>query len=86
MSINPYIQTILLTLRKPVLHSIVIDPFTAIEIFHLINSINPNKASGTDNINHFFLQLGAVVPALILLIYFQQSFDLGIFFQAFESS
>ena len=44
---------------------------TAIEIFHLINSINPNKASGVDNINPFFLRIGAAVLASILSIYFQ---------------
>ena len=43
-------------LRNPVLHSIVLDTPTAIEIFRLINSINPNKASGADNISPFFLQ------------------------------
>ena len=72
-------------LKNPVLHSLVLDPPTAIEILHLINSINPNKASGTDNINPF-LRIGAVVLAPILLIYFQWSFDLGIFPQAFKTA
>ena len=58
-------------LRNPVLHSLVLDPPTAIEIFHLINLINPNKASGADNINPFFLRIGAVVLARTLSIYFQ---------------
>ena len=39
------------------------------EIFYLFNSINPNKGSGADNINPFFLRLGAVVLAPILSIY-----------------
>ena len=43
---------------------------TAIEIFHLINLINPNKTSGSDNINPFFLCLEAVVLAPILSIHF----------------
>ena len=60
------------------------DPPTAIEIFHLINSINPNKASGADNIKPFFLRIGAVVLDPILSIYFQWLFDLGIFPQAFK--
>ena len=71
---------------NPVLHSLVLDPPTAIEIFHLINSINPNKASGADNINPFFLRIGVVVLAPILSIYFQWSFDLGIFPQAFKTA
>ena len=68
-------------LKNPVLHSLVLDPPTAIKIFHLINSINPNKTSGAgkinpnktsgaDNINPF-LRIGAVVLAPILSIYFQ---------------
>ena len=57
-------------LRNPVLHSIVLDSPIAIEIFHLINWINPNKASGANNINPFFLRIGAVVLAPILSIYF----------------
>ena len=73
-------------LRIPVLHSLVLHPPTAIEIFHLINSINPNKASVADNINPFFLRIGAVVLAPILSIYFQWSFDLGIFPQAFKTA
>ena len=73
-------------LRNPVLHSLVLDPPTAIEIFHLINLINPNKASGADNINPFFLRIEAVVLAPILSIYFQWSFNLGIFPQAFKSA
>ena len=73
-------------LRNPILHSLVLDPPTAIEILHLINSINPNKASGTDNINPFFLRIGAVVLASILSLYFQWSFDLGIFPQAFKTA
>ena len=62
-------------LKNPVLHSIDLDPPTSIEIFHLINSINPNKANGADNINPFFLRIGAVVLAPILSICFQWSFD-----------
>ena len=56
------------------------------EIFHLINSINPNKASGADSINPFFFGIGAAVLAPILSIYFQWSFDLGIFSQAFKTA
>ena len=73
-------------LRNPVLHFLVLDHPTAIEIFHLINLINPNKVSGADNINPFFLRIGAVVLAPILSIYFQWSFDLGIFPQAFKTA
>ena len=73
-------------LRNPVLHSIVLDPPTAIEIFHLINSINPKKASEADYINPFFLRIGAVILTSILSIYFQWSFDLGIFPQAFKNA
>ena len=69
----------------PVLHPLVLDPSTAIEIFHLINSINTNKASGADNINPFFLRIGAVALAPILSIYFQWSFDLGIFSPSFQN-
>ena len=87
-STNPYIGYRLhyTYLRNPILHSLVLDPPTAIEIFHLINSINPNKASGAENINLFFLRIGAVVLAPILSIYFQWSFDLGIFPQAFKTA
>ena len=59
---------------------------TAIEVFHMINLINPNKASGADNINPFFLRIRAAVLAPILSIYFQWSFDLGIFPQAFKTA
>ena len=58
----------------------------AIEIFYLINSIHLNKSSKADNINPFFLRSGAVVLAPILTIYFQWSFDLGIFLQIFKSA
>ena len=72
-------------LRNPVLHSIVLDPPIAIKIFPLINSINPNKANGADNINPFFLHIGAVVLAPILSICFQWSFDLDIFPPSFQN-
>ena len=73
-------------LRNPVLHSLVLDPPTAIEIFYLINLINSNKVSGADNINPFFLRIEAVVLAPILSLYFQWSFDIGIFPQAFKTA
>ena len=86
-NVNKFLHTEYTTyLRNPVLHSLVLDPPTAIEIFYLINSINPNKASGADNINPFFLRIEAVVLAPILLIYFQWSFDIGIFPQAFKTA
>ena len=66
-------------LRNPVLHFLVLDHPNVIEIFQLINLINPN------NINPFFLRIGAVVLAPILSIYLQWSFDLGIFPQAFKT-
>ena len=45
-----------------------------------------NKASGADNINPFFLRIGAVVLAPILSIHFQWSFNTGIFPQALKTA
>ena len=40
-------------LKNPVLNSIVLEPPTANEIFYLLVSTNPFKASGCDNISNF---------------------------------
>ena len=49
------------------------------EIFNAINSLNPHKANGYDNIFAYFFRLGNEVFAPILTAYFTCAFQKGIF-------
>ena len=59
--------------------TIVLDPPQPVEIFNVINSLNPHTASGYDNISAYFLRLGNKVLAPILTAYFTWAFEKGIF-------
>ena len=54
------------TFLKNSVSSIVLDPPQPVEIFNVINSLNPHKAGGFDNISAAFLQLGNEVLAPVL--------------------
>ena len=73
-------------LKNPVLNSIGLEPPTANEIFYMLLSTNPSKACGYDNINNFFLLLGAFVLAPILAVYFGKALELRIFSHIFKTA
>ena len=50
-------------LKHSTLQTIVLDAPQSAEIYHLINTFNPSKASGKDDIPPFFITLGAEVLA-----------------------
>ena len=52
----------------------------------MINSLNPHKASGYDNISAYFLRLGNEVLAPILTAYFTWAFEKGIFPCTFKTA
>jgi len=66
-------------LGKSISQTIILDPPKPVEIFNIINSLNPNKASGSDNISSFFLRIGNEVLAPTLSLLFSQVFELGFF-------
>ena len=61
---------------------IVLDAPQPAEIYNLINTLHPSKASGKDDISPFFIRLRAEVLAPFLSVYFGFCFELG-FFPAF---
>ena len=73
-------------LKNPVLHSIVLEPPTANEIFYMLLSTYLSKACGCDNISNFFLRIGAFVLAPILAVYFEKALELGIFPHIFKTA
>ena len=66
-------------LKHSISSTIVLDPPQPVEIFNVINSLNPHKASGYDNISAYFLRLGNEVFAPILTAYFTRAFEKEIF-------
>ena len=66
-------------LKHSISSTIVLDPPQPVEIFNVINSLNPHTASGYDNISAYFLRLGNEVLAPILTAYFTWAFEKGIF-------
>ena len=73
-------------LKHSISSTIVLDPPQPVEIFNVINSLNPNTASGYDNISAYFLRLGNEVLALILTAYFTWAFEKGIFPCTFKTA
>ena len=55
------------------------------EILNIIRSLNPNTASGYDNVSSFFLRLGGDVLAPKLSQYFSTALEFGIFPQIFKT-
>ena len=64
-------------LKHSISFTIVLDSPQPAEIFNVINSLNPHKASGYDNISAYFLRLGNEVLAPILTAYFTWAFEKG---------
>ena len=55
------------------------------EILNIIQSLNPNTATGYDNISSFFLRLVGDVLAPKLPRYFSTAHEFGIFSQIFKT-
>ena len=73
-------------LKHSISSSIVLDPPQPVEIFNVINSLNPHTASGYDHISAYFLRLGNDVLAPILSAYFTWAFEKGIFLCIFKTA
>ena len=73
-------------LKKTVSQTIVLDPPQPIEIFNVISSLNPHKATGYDNISSYFLRIGKKILAPVLSLFFQCVFELGVFPQIFKTA
>ena len=63
----------------------MLTPLLPTKILNIIKSINPNTATGYDNISSFFLRLGGDVLAPKLSLYFSTAFEIGIFPQIFKT-
>ena len=72
-------------LRNSVPQPIVLTPPLPTEILNIIKSLNPNNATGYDNISSFFLSLGGDVSAPKLSLYFSTALKFGIFPQLFKT-
>ena len=66
--------------------SIVLDPPQPVEIFNVINSLNPHKSCGFDSISAVFLQIGNEVLAPVLSYYFSYAFELGVLPNYFKTA
>ena len=73
-------------LKKTVSQTIVLDLPQPIEIFNVINSLNPRKANGYDNISSYFLRIGNKISAPALSLFFECVFELGVFPQIFKTA
>ena len=73
-------------LEHSISSTILLDPPQPVEIFNVINSLNPHTASGYDNISAYFLRLGNEVLAPILTAYFTWAFEKGIFPSTFKTA
>ena len=73
-------------LRHSISSTIVLDPPQPVEIFNVINSLNPHRASGYDNISAYFLRLVNEVLAPILTAFFTWAFEKGIFPCTFKTA
>ena len=73
-------------IKNSVSSSIVLHPPQPVEIFNVINSLNPHKACGFDSISAAFLQLGNEVLAPVLSYYFSCAFELGVFPHYFKTA
>ena len=73
-------------LKQTVSQTIVLDPPQPIEIFNVINSLNPHKATGYDNISSYFLRIGNKILAPVLSLFFECVFELGVFPQIFRTA
>ena len=66
-------------LRNSVINTIVLEPLQPIEVYNIINTLNPHKACGHENISPFFLRLSSEVLAPILSQLYFHVFILGYF-------
>ena len=72
-------------LKKTVSQTIVLDPPQPKEIFNVISSLNPHKATGYD-ISSYFLRIGNKILAPVLSLFFECVFELGVFPQIFKTT
>ena len=70
-------------LKNSAINTIFLDSPQTTEVYNIINSLNPHKAQGHDNISSHFLRLGSEVLAPILAQLFSHVFELGYFPQIF---
>ena len=54
-------------------------PSDSVEVFNTINSLNPNKSSGADDISTYFVTQAASVIAIPLSLLANDMFSFGIF-------
>ena len=73
-------------LKHSTLETIILDAPQLAEIYNLINTLNPSKASGKDDISPFFIRLRAEVLAPFLSVYFGFCFELGFFPSTFKTA
>ena len=71
-------------LTKFISQSIVLDFLSPVEIYNTINSLNPHKTCGPDDISFFLLRMGNELLAPILSIFFNYTFELSLFPQIFK--
>ena len=75
-----------LYLKHSTLETIVLDAPQPTEIYNLINTLNPSKTRGKDDISPFFIILGAEVLAPFLSVYFGFCFELDFFPSTFKTA
>ena len=73
-------------LKHSTLETTVSDAPQPAEIYNLINTLNPSKASEKDDISPFFIRLGAEVLAPFLSVYLGFCFELGFFSSTFKTA
>ena len=73
-------------LKHSTLETIVLDAPQPAEIYNLINSLNPSKAGGKNDISPFFIRLGAEVLTPFSSVYFGFCFELGFFPNIFKTA
>ena len=73
-------------LHNAIPSTIVLEAPQPLEIYNAINSLNPHKACGYDNISSLFLRTGNEVLAPILFVYFAYVFEQGVFPQTIKKA
>ena len=73
-------------LKNSVINTIILDSPQTTEVYNIINSLNPHRTQGHDNISSHFLRLGSEVLAPILAQLFFHVFELRYFPQIFKTA
>ena len=63
-----------------------LDPSQPIEVFNVINSLNPHEATGYNDISSYFLRIGNKILVPVLSLFFECVFELGVFPQIFKAA